>query len=135
MNSTFDLNPFEPKFSFNYFSYIAENHPHFKVFMGIVSILTGISGLFGNTLSIVVLLRRSMRVYAYNLLLMTLAVWDNIFIVTFLYSFDCVGDVVQLIKTGSVLPPSYIGVYLYPYLYPTWLLGKFVYTRNKIIQV
>jgi len=127
MNSTldFDMNPFEPKFSLNYLLYFSENHPNFKSLMSVLSILTGSLGLLGNTLSIVILLRKSMRIHAYNILLVTLAVWDNIVIVTYIYSYDCVGDIVQLAKTGSIVPPLYIGVHLYPYLYPTFLLGKF----------
>jgi len=124
MNLPTNLSSFEPQFSFNYFLYAAENYTTFKLFLSSLAIITGILGFVGNFLCIAVLLRKSMRAYAYNILLITLSVWDNILIVTFLYSYDCVGDIVQLIKIGSLLPPLYFGVHWYPYVYPTWLLGK-----------
>jgi len=124
MNSTSTPNIFEPKFVFNYFLYTAENHPGFKVTLSIISLFTGVLGLVGNSLCIAVLLRKSMRIYAYNFLLLALAVWDNVLILTFLYSYDCIQDILQVIIVGNLIPRMNIWVEYYPYVYPTWLLGK-----------
>jgi len=123
MNATSTSSMFEPKIVF-YFLYTAENHPGFKKSLSSVSLFTGVLGLIGNSLCIAVLLRKSMRIYANNFVLLVLAVRDNVLILTFLYSYDCIQDILQIIIVGNLIPRMNIWVEYYPYVYPTWLLGK-----------
>jgi len=118
----YDWDSIEPRIQTKYLVLLWNNNQIGYILFGWVSCLIGGLGLIGNTLTLLVLSRKSMRSSPINKLLITLTVWDIIVIPSFIYCFNCVKAASQLFTRDEQYEFQWLS--MFPYVYPVNLTCK-----------
>jgi len=118
----YDWDSIEPRIQTKYLVLLWNNNQIAYILFGWLSCLIGGLGLVGNTLTLLVLSRKSMRSSPVNKLLITLTVWDIIVIPSFIYCFNCVKAASKLFTHDEKYEFQWLSIF--PYIYPVNLTCK-----------
>jgi len=109
----------EPRLPTKYLEVMWNNNLSVYITFGILSCIIGSLGLIGNILTVTVLFKDTMRSFPVNRLLLTLAVWDILVIISFLFSYNSLKAATQIVWLDEEY--EFLWLRSFPYIYPLLL--------------
>jgi len=109
----------EPRLPTKYLEVMWNSNRSVYITFGILTCIIGSLGLIGNILTVTVLFKGSMRSFPVNRLLLTLAIWDILVIISFLFSYNSLKAASQIIWLDEEY--EFLWLRSFPYIYPLLL--------------